>query len=95
MREILNEVKTALGTTNPDYDLVIDRLHLYYNMQLVIFGIHKNKNLITLFPVFIQPYTQQPLILYQLETVPVPIIDQNTRVQSCYVRQCSASGNSL
>ena len=25
---------------------------------------------------------QQPLILYQLETVPVPIIDQNPNVQS-------------
>ena len=31
---------------------------------------------------FIQPYTQQPLILYQLETVPVPVIDQNTQAQS-------------
>ena len=31
---------------------------------------------------FIQPYTQQPLLLYQLETVPVPIIDQNTQAQS-------------
>ena len=29
-----------------------------------------------------QPYTQQPLILYQLETVPFPIIDQNPNVQS-------------
>ena len=27
LREILNEVKTALLKTNPDYDLVIDRLH--------------------------------------------------------------------
>ena len=51
-------------------------------MQLVTFGIDKNKNLIIQFPVFIQPYTQQPLILYQLETVPVPIIDQNTQAQS-------------
>ena len=25
---------------------------------------------------------QQPLILYQIETVPVPIIDQNTQAQS-------------
>ena len=32
LREILNEVKTAIWKTNPDYDLVIDRLHLYYNM---------------------------------------------------------------
>ena len=82
LREILNEVKTAIRTTNPDYDLVMDRLHLYYNMQLVTFGIDKDKNLIIQFPVFMQPYTQQPLILYQLETVPVPIIDQNTQAQS-------------
>ena len=68
--------------TNPHYDIVIYRLHLYYNMQLVTFGIDKDKNLIVQFPVFIQPYTQQPLILYQIETVPVPIIDQNTQVQS-------------
>ena len=82
LRQILNEVKTVIRKTNPDYDLVIDRLHLYYNMQLVTFGIDKDKNLVIQFPVFIQPYTQQWLILYQLETVPVPIIDQNTHVQS-------------
>ena len=34
------------------------------------------------FLIFIQPYTQQPLIHHQLEIVPVPIIDQNTQVQS-------------
>ena len=61
---------------------MIDRLHLYYDMQLVTFDIDKDKNLIIQFPVFIQPYTQQPLILYQLETVPVPIMDQNDRVHS-------------
>ena len=82
LREILNEVKTAIQTTSPDYDLVIDRLHMYYDMQLVTFGNDKDKNLIILFPVFIQPYTQQPLILYQLETVPVSITDQNTQAQS-------------
>ena len=82
LREILGNVKTAIRKTNPDYDLVIDRLHLYYDMQLVTFGINKDKNLIAQFPVFIQPYTQQPLTLYEIETVPVPIIDQNTQVQS-------------
>ena len=78
LRGILNDVKMSIRKTNPDYDLVIDRLHLYYNMQLVMFGIDKDKTLIIQFPVFIQPYTQQPLILYQIETVPVPNIDQNT-----------------
>ena len=79
LREILNDVKTDIRKTNPDYDLVIDRLHLYYDMQLVTFGIDKDKNLIVQFPVFMQPYTQQPLILYQIETVPVLIVDQNTQ----------------
>ena len=82
LKEILNEIKIAIRKTNPDYDLVIDRLHLYYNMKLVTFGIEKERNLIIQFPVFIQQYTQQPLILCQIETVPVPIIDQNTQANS-------------
>ena len=49
-----------LGTTNPDYDIVIKGLHLYYDMKLVTFGIDKDRNLIIQFPVFVQPYTQQP-----------------------------------
>ena len=51
-------------------------------MPLVTFGIDKDMNLIIQFPVFIQPYTQKPLILFQLETVSVPILDQNTKAQS-------------
>ena len=51
-------------------------------MQLVTFCIDKDKNLIVQFPVFIQPYIQQPLVLYQLQTVPVPILDQNDKAQS-------------
>ena len=82
LKEILYEVRMAIWTTNPEYDLVIDRLHLYYDMHLVTFGIDNDKNLILQFPVFIQPYTQQPLILYQLETVPAPIIDQDTQAHS-------------
>ena len=82
LKEILNEVRKTLQITNPDYDLVIDRLHLYYDMHLVTFGIDKDNNLIVQFLVFIQPYTQQPLILCQLETVPIPILDQNDRAHS-------------
>ena len=82
LTEILNEVRQMVQITNLDYDLVIDRLHLYYDMQLVTFGIDRDKNLIVHFPIFIQLYTQQPLILYQLETVPVPILDQNDKIHS-------------
>ena len=34
------------------------------------------------FPIFVQPYTQQPLILYQIAMVPVPIVDQNKQANS-------------
>ena len=51
-------------------------------MKLVTFGIDKERNLIIQFPVFIQLYTQQPLILYQIKIVPVPIIDQNKQAHS-------------
>ena len=74
LQEILNSVKETLTKSNPDYDIVIKRLHLYYKMKLVTFGIDQDRNLIIQFPIFVQPYTQQPLILYQLETVPVPKI---------------------
>ena len=51
-------------------------------MQLVTFGIDREMNLVIQFPVFIQPYIQKPLILCQLETMPVPILDTNTEAQS-------------
>ena len=77
LQGILAEVKKSLQHTNPDYTLVLETLHLYYDMYLVTFGIDKDMNLVIQFLVFIQPYTQKPLILYQLETVPVPILDTN------------------
>ena len=82
LQEILTEIKRSLYITNPDYNLVLDRLHLYYDMQLLTFGIDRDMNLVIQFRVFIQPYTQKPLILYQLEIVPGPILDKNTKAQS-------------
>ena len=67
---------------NPDHDIVIKWLYLYYNMKLVSFSIDENRNLIVHFPVFAQPYMQQQLIPYQIETVPVTIVDQNKQVKS-------------
>ena len=82
LQDILSEVRKSLQQTNPDYALVLYRLHLYYDMQLVTFGIDREMNLVIQFPVFIQPYIQKLLILYQLETVPVPILNTNTAAQS-------------
>ena len=66
LETILQQVKTALAKTNKNYDLVLNRLYLYYDMKLVTFGIDHNKNLIIQFPVFVAPYMQARLTLYQL-----------------------------
>ena len=72
---ILNEVRKAITKSNKDYDLVLTRLYLCYDMKLVTFGIDNKRNLLVQFPGFVQPYTQNRLIMYQIETVPVPIFD--------------------
>ena len=51
-------------------------------MKLVMFTIDNKRNLIIQFPIFIQPYTQQWLILYQLETVPVLVVGENTKADT-------------
>ena len=79
LKEILDELKKAMQITNLDYDIVIGRFHIYRDMKLVKFGINEERNLIVQFPIFVQPYIQKQLILFQIETVPVPIIGLNKR----------------
>ena len=50
-------------------------------MKLVTFGIDEKRNLIVQFPVFVQPYTQRRLVMYQIETVPTPVLDRNDQAQ--------------
>ena len=83
LNTILQKVRETVEKDNNDYDILIKWLYLYYDMKLVTFGIDDKRNLIVQFPVFVHPQSQQHLTLYQLETVPVPIIDRNKNAQSC------------
>ena len=38
LEKILSEVRIAITKSNKDYDLVLTRLYLYYDMKLVTFG---------------------------------------------------------
>ena len=78
----MHEVKQVLSKTNKNYALVLKGMYKYYDMKLVMFGIDQDSNLIIQFPVFVQPYTQKLLTLYQIETIPVPILDLNKRADS-------------
>ena len=78
LNTILEKVKEALQVNNRDYNLVIKRLYLYYDMKLVTFDIDDQSNLIIQFAVYVHPHTQQHLILYLMETIPVPIVEEST-----------------
>ena len=82
LETILQQVKTALAKNNKNYDLLLNRFYLYYDMKLVMFGIDNDRNLTIQFAVFIEPYTKARLTLYQIETVPVPILDTNDKAPS-------------
>ena len=80
--KILHEMRQVLLKTSKNYGLVIKGMYKYNGMKLVIFGIDQDRNLIIQFPIFVQPYTLKPLTLYQVETVPVLILDMNKRADS-------------
>ena len=63
LEAILHQVQIAITKSNQDYEIVLNRLYLYYDMKLVTFGIDYQKNLIIQFPVFVQLYTQTKLTL--------------------------------
>ena len=80
LEEILQQVQLAIKKSNQNYEIVLNRLHMYYNMKLVTISIDYQKNLIIQFPVFVQPYMQSKLTLYQIETVPVPILENGNKM---------------
>ena len=81
-KKILQEVKQVSLKTNKNYGLVIKGMYKYYDMKLEMFGIDRDGKLIIQFPVFVQPYTQKPLTLYQIETIPVLILNMNKNADS-------------
>ena len=82
LAKILQEVKQVLLKMNRNYGFVIKGMYKYYDMKLVTLSIDQNRNLIIQFPVFVQTYMQKPLTLYQIETIPVSILDMNDKADS-------------
>ena len=39
LKEILHQVQLAISKLNQDYEIVLNRLYMYYDMKLVTFGI--------------------------------------------------------
>ena len=67
----------------PDYILAADHISHYRDMKSVTFAVDRVvHSLIVSFPVFIKDYKQQSLAMYEIESVPIPIPDKNTKANS-------------
>ena len=83
LREILGKVDAMVKRNYPDYVLAAKHISHYRDMKMVIFSVDQQAHsLILTFPAFIKNYKQPPLSLYEVETVPVPIIDKNAKADS-------------
>ena len=83
LREILGKVDAMVKRNYPDYVLAAKHISHYRDMKMVTFSVDQQAHsLILTFPAFIKNYKQPPLSLYEVETVPVPVIDKNVKADS-------------
>ena len=80
--EISQKAIAMIKTQNPDYVFALPHITDYYDMRLVTFGLDDQGRLVVCFPIFIKEYKKEPMTLYQIETVKVPITDANKKADS-------------
>ena len=83
LREIFGKVDAMVKRNYPDYVLAAIHISHYRDIKMVTFAVDQQTlSLIVTFPAFIKNYKQPPLSLYEVETVPVPILDKNVKANS-------------
>ena len=80
--KISQKAIAMIKTQNPDYVLALPHITDYYDMRLVTFALDDQGKLVICFPICIKEYKKEPMTLYQIETVKVPITDTNTEADS-------------
>ena len=82
LHRITSNALQMVQKKNPDYVFMIKHVTEYYDMKMVTFDINDSEELVVAFPVFVQDHTRESMILYELETVKVPITDTNLAANS-------------
>ena len=80
--DIYQKAIAMIKSKNPDYVLALPHITDYYDMRLVTFGLDDQERLVVCFPIFIKDFKKEPMTLYQLETIKVPINDENKEADS-------------
>ena len=80
---MIETVKHTLRVNKSAHVVALDRVNKYYDMKLATFMADAaNHELTIIFPVLIKPKNLAPMALYEIETVHVPIKDENEQANS-------------
>ena len=72
-----------IESTHPAYVLALEDLTQFYDMRLVTFGVDPDCHcLVVTFPVLVKHTHNTKLAAYQIESIPVPIQDENEEANS-------------
>ena len=83
LKAILKEVQTIVKKQYHDYILALYHISHYRDIKLITFTVDRVAySLIVSFPVFIKDYHQLSLAIYEIEYVPLPIPDKDTKANS-------------
>ena len=82
LKNITETVRATLIRDHPEYQLALTDLSDYYDMQMVTFGVSSDKELVITFPILIKQLNSRPLDLYDFETIPVPVKDENVELNT-------------
>ena len=82
LENITSNAIDMVHRTHPEYELAVGHISEYYDMKLGTFGIGIEGNMVVAFPIFVKDHSDKPKTLYELETVKVPIPDQNPEANS-------------
>ena len=71
MNDLIDHVQGVLETTYPNYELIVSKVHDYYNLPFSTFAC-KDNTLIIHVSFYIKPINQESLYMYDITTIPVP-----------------------
>ena len=71
MNDLIAHVNVVLKTQYPNYELVVSRVHDYYNLPFSMFACQGNTLMIHI-SFYIKLINQEPLHMYELKSIPVP-----------------------
>ena len=83
IKEMIKAVEEVLIKDYHSYRVALDSTDQYFDMKLATFAVNPETDAMYItFPIFIRPTTLEPFSLYEIETVPVPIEDQDESINS-------------